>query len=195
MPWNNLMLSKPTAFLVLCLVVACTPPILAEEGGYVVPLSAAQGDTLRFYFSSEKEEFNLRIYRFEKTRVLVKSVEEVKGKRQSVGDSAFFYGCDWKPGYTLAVPHDWPSGVYEAEFAGESGARNITFVVRERESSAHSKIVVSLAASTWQAYNNFGCRSLYNFNSLDSTASHRVSFERPLATSSGATEDQSYRRF
>ena len=44
-----------------------------------------------------------------------------------------------------------------------------------------SQILVQVATNTWQAYNPWGGKSLYPFNSTDRTPAVRVSFDRPLA--------------
>src|SRR5919199_2367469 len=84
----------------------------------------------------------------------------------------------------LVVPPDWVSGYYEARLrltAGTQAGRfyPVWFVVREPALRA-SAIVVQVPVNTWQAYNNWGGRSLYDFNSGGARAS-RVSFDRPYA--------------
>ncbi|MES1246193.1 MAG: N,N-dimethylformamidase beta subunit family domain-containing protein [Actinomycetota bacterium] len=77
----------------------------------------------------------------------------------------------------------WTSGYYIAEAvqtnAGAAGTVATTyFVVRQPPDDPPSQILVQVPVNTWEAYNDWGGRSLYNF--LSPRAS-RVSFLRPFA--------------
>ena len=53
----------------------------------------------------------------------------------------------------------------------------------EASASRPSAILVVAAENTWQAYNNWGGRSLYAFNSANRPAATHVSFDRPYGVS------------
>jgi CPA1 family monovalent cation:H+ antiporter len=55
----------------------------------------------------------------------------------------------------------------------------VPFVVRAAPSAPPSEILVQLPVNTWQAYNNWGGKSLYAFNSTRRKAANHVSFDRP----------------
>src|SRR5262249_55112344 len=65
------------------------------------------------------------------------------------------------------------------------------FVVREPP-GRHSQILVQVAVNTWQAYNPWGGKSLYPFNSSDLAPAPRVSFDRPLAFTAQGPFDWEY---
>src|SRR5919108_408369 len=92
--------------------------------------------------------------------------------------------CRWANGYTLTIPNnpldatDWASGVYLAKLtAGTSGKQSyIIFVVRD--DARRSDYLFQSSVTTFQAYNNWGGKSLYSYNSPSGRA-QKVSFNRP----------------
>jgi PKD repeat protein len=97
--------------------------------------------------------------------------------------------CRWTNGYVVSVPNtatdptDWASGVYLAKLtAGTSGKQSyIMFVVRD--DARASTLLFQQSVTTYQAYNNWGGKSLYNWNSTSSVPARKVSFNRPYAVS------------
>ena len=79
------------------------------------------------------------------------------------------------------------SGLYVAKLtSGDSGRQSwIVFVVRDDERAAD--LMFQAAFTRHQAYNNWGGKSLYAFNSTGPQAVE-VSFDRPFATVSGASQ-------
>ena len=96
--------------------------------------------------------------------------------------------CAWKPGPSLTIPRDWPSGVYLAKLsaADEPVQSYIIFIVKTRRAA---DMLFQCADFTWQAYNKWpGWDSLYDDgtsyqrNSFAYTGKNvRVSFDRPYA--------------
>jgi hypothetical protein len=92
---------------------------------------------------------------------------------------------NWTPSYRLVIPAAWTTGIYIAKLIiPETGAANwFTFVVRH--DGDHAAILYQESASTYAAYNNYGGKSLYSFNSnaCPTTSSApravMVSFQRP----------------
>jgi hypothetical protein len=74
----------------------------------------------------------------------------------------------------------------------DTGARGyVPFVVREPP-TRQSQILVQVPVNTWQAYNPWGGKSLYPFNSTDLSPAQRVSFDRPLAYTAQGPFDWEY---
>jgi hypothetical protein len=76
---------------------------------------------------------------------------------------------------------DWPSGYYElrAELTSgpDAGKGTTTYViVREPIGTHASQILVQVPVNTWEAYNQWGGKSLYDF---EGPRARRVSFDRP----------------
>lgn len=97
--------------------------------------------------------------------------------------------CRWPVSWTLRVPDDWTSGLYQAVFTSAEGWRGYTpFVVRDDRRAA--ALCVVLPFTTYQAYNQWPMdgvagRSLYygyRAGRLDyARRSLTVSFDRPYA--------------
>ena len=99
----------------------------------------------------------------------------------------------------VSVGPDWTTGYYVAKLILTGGpnagqASWVPFIVRAPP-GASSAILVQASVNTWEAYNNWGGKSLYSFNSTASSvsASHTnaaamVSFNRPYAEITQAFE-------
>ncbi len=88
--------------------------------------------------------------------------------------------CDWQDPYVLQIPDDWTSGFYLAKLTANSGKQSyIIFVVKEQRPS---DFLFQSSVTTYQAYNNWGSKSLYDWNSQGRQVS-KVSFNRPYAVS------------
>jgi hypothetical protein len=103
----------------------------------------------------------------------------------------------WPVTDTVSIPDTAVSGYYYALLrvtnGGEhTGARGyVPFIVREPP-SRRSQILVQVPVNTWQAYNPWGGKSLYPFNSSDLAPATRVSFDRPLEYTAQGPFDWEY---
>jgi N,N-dimethylformamidase beta subunit-like protein len=103
----------------------------------------------------------------------------------------------WPVTDTVSVPDTWVTGYYYAGLlvtsgGDDTGARGyVPFVVRE-PAARHSQILVQVPVNTWQAYNPWGGKSLYPFNSAGGEPAQRVSFDRPLAYTAQGPFDWEY---
>lgn len=91
----------------------------------------------------------------------------------------------WSVTDSLAVGFDWTTGYYEAKFLETRGphpgaATAFYFVVRTADGGRSAPILVQASVNTWEAYNGWGGRSLYDFNSLGGVPANHVSFARPF---------------
>ena len=94
---------------------------------------------------------------------------------------------NWETTYTIPAATIPTSGVYIAKLTDPEGDDNqIIFVVREDTPTPGSEVLAKIPMSTYQAYNWFGSKSLYNYNSSapnlasGSPRAFSVSFERPF---------------
>jgi len=110
--------------------------------------------------------------------------------------STGYLNAGWPVTDRLTVRPGWTSGYYLAELVltdGPNAGRGswVPFVVRERPTQA-SDVLVQAPVNTWQAYNDWGGRSLYsNFTGL---GDNHVSFDRPydektMITAAGPATD------
>ncbi len=78
--------------------------------------------------------------------------------------------CNWTSPYTITTqdPSDsskWLSGIYLAKLTGTSSGKQSYIIFVVREDSRASNILVQEPASTSEAYNAYGGKSLYTYNS------------------------------
>ena len=91
----------------------------------------------------------------------------------------------WQTTHTLQPGADWISGVYLAKLTASGGATDyVIFVLRD--DGAPADLLFQVAVTTYQAYNNWGGKSLYGFNSTGDERANVVSFDRPYERWDGA---------
>src|SRR5579884_2624369 len=80
-------------------------------------------------------------------------------------------------GSTRGVPQPIPAPVLGGRAAGASAT---TYLV-VREDHSRSDVLVQVPVNTWEAYNGWGGKSLYDISSTNAKPAIRVSFDRPFA--------------
>ena len=168
-------------------------PALAHEiEGYAESASVDPAETLRLHVSSASPRFTVDVYRMgwyggAGARQVIQ-FRGMAGAKRAIPKPRAQDGlveCGWPVSCRVPVGPDWPSGVYLARLTGEGDGKQsfVPFVVRERlgsKTARRAPILIQSSINTWQAYNNWGGKSLYDFNSFGGRAS-RVSFDRPYA--------------
>jgi hypothetical protein len=161
-----------------------------DIAGYASATSVAAGDSLGFHVSTSDASFRLEVFRTGwygglgarrmTDGVVAGGVEQPPCPPD---DESGLVRCRWSESYSLAIPAGWLSGVYLAKLTGApSGNQSyVMFVVRDQR---RADFVFQSAVTTYQAYNDWGGKSLYAFNSIGGAAT-RVSFDRPYASAFG----------
>jgi hypothetical protein len=107
--------------------------------------------------------------------------QDLAGRTQNIPqpDANGTVDCQWVESYSLNIPTNWVSGIYLVKLiAGNSRVESLlSFVVRD--DARTSDFVLASTFNTSQAYNNWGGKSLYEFNSLNSARATAISFNRP----------------
>jgi hypothetical protein len=83
----------------------------------------------------------------------------------------------------------FPSGAYMVALSTEGATKAsglIPFIVRE--DSRVSPILLQMPTQTWQAYDNFGGKSLYDANSTNTKRAYKVSLNRPYDAGGGQAQ-------
>ena len=161
--------------------------------GYAKPTSATVGEVVDFLVSTNAPDFDIDIYRSGyyagKGGRLVMSIDSLRGGEQPAcldDPKIGLRSCaNWRTSYTLEVPRDWVSGIYLAVLTRRDDERQsvVPFIVRDDVRQAG--ILYQYDLSTYQAYNNYGGKSLYSFNSghcktvADAPRVVKVSLARP----------------
>ncbi|HSN05381.1 MAG TPA: N,N-dimethylformamidase beta subunit family domain-containing protein [Nitrospira sp.] len=166
-----------------------------EIEGYASATSVNRGETIRFYVHSLAPAYRLTIYRMGwyggSGARQMSGPTELPGYRQPAPVQDAETGlieCRWEHPVAQTVPaarqgtEEWPSGYYLAKLTAEPTGEEsyILFIVRDDQRP--SDYLVQASVTTFQAYNNWGGRSLYSFNSPEGQAA-KVSFNRPYAGS------------
>lgn len=164
--------------------------------GYASLTSVNVGEPISFFVSTTSSSFALDIYRMgyyggAGGRQMLR-VESIAGRSQPVpapDPATGLIECHWTDPYTITVPTDWVSGVYLAKLTAKpAGAQNwIMFVVRD--DARRSDLLFQSSVTTMNAYNAWGGKSLYAYNSTGPQA-QKVSFDRPYGAGAGFTEFQ-----
>jgi N,N-dimethylformamidase beta subunit-like protein len=171
------------------------PALHCEIEGYASLTSVNRGQQIRFYVHTGDPSYSLAIYRTGwyggLGARLVHGPVTLRGISQqmpSMDPRTGLVECVWQDPYVLMIgsgadKEDWVSGIYLVKLnAYRSGVQAyIIFVVRD--DTRTSDFLFQSSVTTYQAYNNWGGKSLYDFNSTDERAS-KVSFNRPYAISS-----------
>lgn len=95
----------------------------------------------------------------------------------------FEVSANWPVTDTIRTSRTWVSGEYLAQLVlarrGRTRVgRSVPFVVRATN-AARDAVLVEVPVNTWEAYNNWGGKSLYSFNSSNGVPAAAVSFARP----------------
>jgi hypothetical protein len=160
-----------------------------EVEAYASEASVLPGQRIHFHVSTNPaRSYRLQIYRLGwyhgKGGRLVACIPSCTrtrmGKSEPIPlpDSSGKIDAQWPTTDSLNVRRRWVSGYYlaVARLSSRIGYP-VPFVVR---STRPSRILVQAAVNTWQAYNNWGGKSLYAFNSQGAPAV-KVSFNRPYS--------------
>ena len=93
---------------------------------------------------------------------------------------------NWSLTYTLTTTQSWPSGVYLLHLVRDDTGSDFHIILIVRDDASTSKVLYGVSMSTFEAYNGYGGKSLYDFNShgantvSGSPRAVKVSFDRPF---------------
>ncbi len=155
--------------------------------GYADQTSVNLGNPINFYVGTSQATYTLDVYRMGwyggTGATLMLEVKNLKGQNQAIPAPQAGTGlveCHWSVSYTLSTQSSWVSGVYVAQLTAADGTvSNIVFV--GRKDGAVADIVYQLPVTTYEAYNDWGGKSLYDYNSTNSVPATKVSFDRPYS--------------
>lgn len=176
-----------------------TPPDKPAIEGYASEHSAAPGQAFHLHVKAGRPGDRYRIYVYRLGWYggdggrLVTCVPGCEDSKPFVGQPApprpdprtGVTRAGWTVTDEIAVGGDWVSGYYEAQLRvtegpDEGAIGRVPLIVRAPPGDT-SAILVQVPVNTWQAYNPWGGKSLYTFNSTNETAATTVSFDRPLS--------------
>jgi hypothetical protein len=159
-----------------------------EIEGYASATSVNAGDQINFYVNTTSSFFTIDVYRIGWYAGL--GARELAGPFTVAGaaqptptpdPTTGRVECNWTKSYTLATSSTWTTGYYLAKLTATSSGKQSYIIFVLRNDSSTSAYLMQSSVTTYQAYNNWGGKSLYSFNSTNSIPAVKVSFDRPYA--------------
>jgi len=165
-----------------------TPALAGEIEGYASRTSVNGGESIDIFVSTKAKRYTVDVFRMGwygglgARRVAGPIVRDGIAQDAPASDAATgLVECRWRDPIhldTRDADGPWTTGVYLARLTADGTSSFVVFVVRDDARSA--PIVFQSSVTTFAAYNNWGGRSLYAFNSSNGPA-RKVSFDRPYA--------------
>ena len=93
---------------------------------------------------------------------------------------------NWQTSLTLSTTQNWPTGVYAIRLVREDTGTDNQILLVVRDDARKAPVVYGVSFASFQAYNNYGGKSLYDFNSTGVTTvagtarAVKVSYDRPF---------------
>ncbi|MCB9110205.1 MAG: hypothetical protein H6634_03055 [Anaerolineales bacterium] len=159
--------------------------------GYAGKTSINKGESVTLHINTSLPTYNIDVYRMGwyggTGGRFIMGVTNLTGQNNAMptpDPSTGLIDANWPVSYTLQTGSDWVSGYYLIKLTGSDQSVNyIPLVIRD--DSSNSDILYQVAFTTYQAYNNWGGKSLYDSNSTGGRA-YKVSYNRPYADWWGA---------
>jgi len=166
-----------------------SPNAYGDIQGFSTRESVQAGETLQLKVKSPVS-YRVQIYRLgwyggdgaRKMPTSPTATFPARSQPTCMSDTTGLLDCgNWTVSASWTVPADAVSGLYLAilDQTDNNGTMPYPFVVRDEGS--HSDIVVQTSDQTWQAYNDYGGRNLYDGNGpAPDGRAYKVSYNRPL---------------
>jgi hypothetical protein len=175
------------------------PAVNHEIEGYASRTSVNRGEQISLFVNTAAASYTLQVFRMgwyggAGGRSVFGPITR-SGRVQPIpapDPTTGLVDCNWSDPYVLSVPNntgdptDWASGVYLVKLTAATGKQSyIIFVVRDDARS--SLYLFKCCVTTYQAYNGWGGKSFYLFNSTGGSTAVKVSFNRPYAPALSAS--------
>jgi hypothetical protein len=160
--------------------------------GFTTDISVDQGQTVQFKINTDSTNYRLDIYRMgyyggmgaRKVATIQRQLSQPQAQPDPLTDEAtgLVDAGNWNVSATWNVPAAAVSGIYFAKLVRQDsteGSNHIFFVVRD--DNGNSDLLFQTSDTTWQAYNTWGGKSLYDITSAGGRA-YAVSYNRPFTT-------------
>ena len=170
------------------------PDTKADIAGYADRTSVQAGAAVGLYVSTSTASFDVRVFRMgwyggllaRQTRLLG-PYAGISQPPAIVQEPRHTATAPWVRSTLLSTSH-WLPGDYLLRLESADGGQSFV-PLTVRAASAVGRVVLVNAVTTWQAYNRWGCCSLYAGGTGSfADRSRAVSFDRPYAAEYGAGE-------
>ena len=179
-----------------------TSPVAASNGGiegFATATSVNAGGSvgLKVRVTAASAPFHVEIYRSgsyggTQGRLVSTLVGRTATNQPACNSNAStgLYDCSaWDSTATITTSADWPTGVYLLRLVRDDNGTDNHVLLVVRNDGDTAPILYGVPVSTYQAYNNYGGKSLYDWNSsggntvAGATRAVQVSFDRPYQQS------------
>ena len=162
--------------------------------GFATNISVNVGQTVSFKIKSSASAYTIDIYRMgfyagngaRKITTINPSASLPQSQPACLNDAATgMVDCgNWGVSASWAVPSTAVSGIYFGHINANNGDESLIFFI-VRNDASHSDLLFQTSDTSWQAYNNYGGRSLYGDTSFNlGNRAKKVSYNRPFWTRS-----------
>lgn len=166
-----------------------------EIEGYASATSVDRGEAISLFVNTAEPSYTIEVFRMgwyggTGARKIIGPILQA-GVQQPPAHFVERTGlieCEWRDPYVLRTSNpadatDWVSGIYVAKLTALSSGKQAYIMFVVRDDARPSDLIFQSSVTTFQAYNNWGGRSLYT-----RPVAHLVSFNRPYAIGYGAAE-------
>lgn len=126
--------------------------------------------------------FNIDIYRIEESEIYITTLNGASYEQPTNSDPSV-NGCGWGISYEWSVPSELKSGAYRAYLStlisDTQASTYLVFFVKSANPGINAKILAVGSVTTWEAYNEWGGKSLYGSPNGFEGRARKVSFNRP----------------
>lgn len=164
------------------------PALNHEVEGYASLTSVNRGEQIRLYVSTADSTFSMQVFRMgwyggKGARAMTDRIE-LPGVKQATPAPETDTGlieCNWSVSYTLPIPFsatdptEWASGVYLVKLISGTSKHDSFLMFVVRDDSRPSDFLFQSMVTTYQAYNDWGGKGLYD----GTPVALKVSFNRP----------------
>jgi hypothetical protein len=167
-----------------------------EIEGYASKVSVNRGESIDLFVSTSDPEYTIEIFRMgwyagAGGRRMTGAIRRT-GIRQPTPEPLPVTGmieCRWTDPYRLQIPAssdatDWMSGFYVGKLTAIPSGRQTYLIFVVRDAARSADLLFQSSVTTYQAYNNWGGKSLYSHSSAGEP-SRKVSFGRPYSLQAG----------
>jgi predicted extracellular nuclease len=159
--------------------------------GYAGKTSINKGESITLHVSTIRSTYKIEVFRIgwyggagASLKLTVNGLSGANYGIPSPDPVTGLIDANWPVAYTVNTDGTWQTGYYQVKFT--TGAPHYetgyaVFVVRDDASTA--PILFQIPTTTYQAYNNWGGKSLYDYNSPG--RAYKVSYNRPYSIDQG----------
>lgn len=162
------------------------PSVWNRIRGYAGATSVDRNQPFDLYVTTEAPDWRVEIYRMgwyggAGARLVWQSLS-LPGESQDapvLDPSLGTWRANWRPNLTINTDDSFPPGMYLVKLISSDGGQSfVPIVIRDDTSSA--ALLVQSSVTTWQAYNEWGGKSLYADSSTGADGrADVVTFDRP----------------